>query len=191
MKTNSLHMLLKSKAITQTELAKAIGVSTRAIQDWLTGYHRPSEKHLKKMSEILNVPIESLVDLPNGFSVKLRRLINGTGMTREEFAEKINTSNASVYNWLNGAMPTPRKLKQIADFFNISVSFLTGEQDNDARRFSCFFPAEFRTAITPEVITALNKFGILHRNQNAVEASKHLALLRMELSTQEIKYEKD
>ena len=172
MKTNSLYMLLKSKAITQTELAKAIGVSTRAIQDWLTGYHRPSEKHLKKMSEILNVPIESLVDLPNGFSAKLRRLINGTGMTREEFAEKINTSNASVYNWLNGAMPTPRKLKQIADFFNISVSSLTDEQCNSGSGCS-----DLQSLITPALISGLAQYGQSNSNQNAIEAAKYLALL--------------
>ena len=185
-------MLLKSKAITQTELASAIGVSTRAIQDWLTGSCRPSAKHIRKMSEILEVPIESLTDLSTDFSERLRDLINGSGMTREEFAAKIQTSNASVYNWLNGAIPTPRKLKQIADFFNVSISSLTNAKRINANRLlDLIFPTAFQELVKPELIIGLNRYGILHDNKNAIEASKYLALLSAEFSTQKEKYEKD
>ena len=193
-----LRIIISRKNLTQSEFAEIVGVSHRALTEWLSGV-KPHPRNIVKIAKSFGVSIKSLLDdsLPVEFSDntvcarKLKHLIATHGMTQMEVAKQFGVSHPAVNNWLNGALPRPSKMKQIADFFNVSVSFLTGEQDNDDRRFSCFFPAEFRTAITPEVITALNKFGILHRNQNAVEASKHLALLRMELSTQEIKYEKD
>lgn len=46
---------LHRAGITQVTAAQALGVSPVAINNWLSGKYAPSEKHLDKLSELLNV----------------------------------------------------------------------------------------------------------------------------------------
>lgn len=49
--------LLKSRNITQLELADKIGKSKTAISQMINGAYSPSPDTLEKISEVLNVPI--------------------------------------------------------------------------------------------------------------------------------------
>lgn len=45
----------------QDELAEKIGVTPGAISQWEAGKTSPTAKNLKKLSEVLNVPMEKLM----------------------------------------------------------------------------------------------------------------------------------
>lgn len=42
-------------------LAKQIGVSRQTIHNWVTGQYGPELKHARKISKILNIPLDSIV----------------------------------------------------------------------------------------------------------------------------------
>lgn len=53
--------LLKSKKITQTELAERLGVSQRLVSYWCTKGREPSATMMSKIAQILGVPIDQIV----------------------------------------------------------------------------------------------------------------------------------
>ncbi len=57
-----LKELFKSKGIKQKWLAQKMGVSEVAVSNWATEPRVPSQKHFEKLSELLNVPLQDLVN---------------------------------------------------------------------------------------------------------------------------------
>lgn len=53
-----LKLLLESRGIKQKWLAEKIGVSEVTVSSWSSGKSSPSIKNQKKLSKILDVPIE-------------------------------------------------------------------------------------------------------------------------------------
>ena len=56
-----LKEIIKSKGMKQTFIAKKIGVSVVTVSNWVQEKSTPSEKHLKKLCELLNVSVKDLV----------------------------------------------------------------------------------------------------------------------------------
>ena len=55
----------------QVEIAKALGISSTVYSSWETGNHLPRGNNYTRLAQILNVPIELLVEGPkNGESVE-------------------------------------------------------------------------------------------------------------------------
>lgn len=54
--------LLKVHGVKQVELARELGVSTQLTTNWIKGYSKPSLVAIKKISTILNVDIESVIE---------------------------------------------------------------------------------------------------------------------------------
>jgi transcriptional regulator with XRE-family HTH domain len=52
------------KGIQQKELANAVGVSPVAVCKWETGKSTPNVKRLKKIAEVLDTTVESLIESP-------------------------------------------------------------------------------------------------------------------------------
>ena len=52
-------------------------------------------------------------------------------LTQAELAEKLNYSDKAVSKWERGeAVPELTVLKQIADFFNVTIDYLVGRSDD-------------------------------------------------------------
>lgn len=93
------------------------------------------------------------------FAERLRQLMDKNGTTNYELAKNIDTHQTSVANWLSGSMPQARKLKAIADYFNVSVEYLKGEAEE---------PEEIKKDPTPKTgneVSDLDAFtlNILHK----------------------------
>lgn len=56
-----LKEFIRAKGMKQTFIAQKIGVSVVTVSNWAQGKSTPSEKHLKRLSELLQVPIKDLV----------------------------------------------------------------------------------------------------------------------------------
>jgi len=56
-----LKELLKVKGIKQKWLAQKLGVSEVTMSNWVKEKSFPNKKHLEKLSEILDVPINELM----------------------------------------------------------------------------------------------------------------------------------
>jgi transcriptional regulator with XRE-family HTH domain len=57
-----LKELLKTKGIKQKWLASRLGVSEVTVSNWVKEKSVPSQKHLEKLSEILNIPVKELIN---------------------------------------------------------------------------------------------------------------------------------
>lgn len=57
-----------NEGLTQEDLAKLINSDRSIISRWLTGERNPSAKNLKKISEVLNLPVSFFQD--KSFSIK-------------------------------------------------------------------------------------------------------------------------
>lgn len=52
--------------MTQTDVAHAIGVTPMAVSMWESGRTFPKASRLKKIAEVLNVPVAYLLEEPEG-----------------------------------------------------------------------------------------------------------------------------
>jgi len=57
-----LKELLKSKGLKQNWLASKIGVSEVTVSNWCAGKSVPKKAHLQKISELLDVPLKTIVN---------------------------------------------------------------------------------------------------------------------------------
>ena len=57
-----LKELLKSKGLKQKWLASKMGVSEVTVSSWCGGKSVPKKAHLQKLSELLEVPIKTIVN---------------------------------------------------------------------------------------------------------------------------------
>lgn len=64
------------------------------------------------------------------FSQRLEELMNRNGITKFRLSKQLNVSPSTISNWLNGeSSPNIDRIRQIAEFFNVSTDFLlTGEE---------------------------------------------------------------
>jgi transcriptional regulator with XRE-family HTH domain len=58
-----LKELLKSKGIKQKWLAQKMGVSEVTVSTWCAAKSVPNKEHLQKLSELLDIPVKTLVNI--------------------------------------------------------------------------------------------------------------------------------
>ena len=64
------------------------------------------------------------------FSERLRELRKSRGWSQDVLADKLGTTRSCVGNYEQGTRkPDMEALEQIADLFNVDMSYLTGKQD--------------------------------------------------------------
>jgi len=61
LKSMLLKELLRAKGLKQKWLADKIGVSEVTLSSWCSGKSIPKKAHLNKISEILDVPVKTLI----------------------------------------------------------------------------------------------------------------------------------
>ena len=63
MKLSQLKLKRLIAGYSQTELAEVLGVTPGSVSQWETGRTYPSVKRLKKLSEVLDIPVEEIIEL--------------------------------------------------------------------------------------------------------------------------------
>ena len=67
------------------------------------------------------------------FSTRLKELRHRWKLSQEELAEKLNIPRTTIAGYESGARSLPReqRLKQIANFFDVSLDYLIGNSENE------------------------------------------------------------
>lgn len=68
-----------------------------------------------------------------GFSDRLKQLREEKGISQEHLADKLNINRTSIVHYESGnsdRTPRPKRLYEIADFFNVSVDYLLDRSDD-------------------------------------------------------------
>lgn len=64
------------------------------------------------------------------FSKKLRKIMEESGHTPEEFAKRTKVSRSTLYNFLNGRLPTLKYILNLVEFdSNIDLNWLLKEKN--------------------------------------------------------------
>ena len=82
--SSSLRLFREKSKLTQSELAKCIGVQTQTIWRWEHGEREPSLDVVKRLSEILGCTESELLNGPNGDKVELVLSWNWEDMKKGE-----------------------------------------------------------------------------------------------------------
>ncbi len=70
---------IKKAGFTQEEFAKEIGTVRALVSQWITGVRNPSAKNLKKISEVLKLPVDYFFQESAGTAItKETTIIKGT-----------------------------------------------------------------------------------------------------------------
>jgi len=66
----------------------------------------------------------------NSFFERYSALCKAAGETANSAARHIGASSGSVTAWKNGTMPRYSTLQKLADYFQVSVGYLSGSEDS-------------------------------------------------------------
>lgn len=77
----TLAALRKKKGLTQEELAAQLGVSTSAVGNWEAGLRRPRYETLRRLAEVLGVPLDDL-SFPTRFEKINKRRVKSRAKQR-------------------------------------------------------------------------------------------------------------
>ena len=139
--------LRKEKNLSAKNLADLLGFSTNVIYEWEHDRCEPSIDCLKKLSRVFDVstdyligasaetgtsscPNEPLANEINPLS-NLLLLRKERNLTQLDIAKAINTTQSNIGRWEKGINePASSYLIALADFFNCSIDYLVGREDD-------------------------------------------------------------
>lgn len=68
----------------------------------------------------------------NTFATRIKQLRIDNNLTQRDIADKIGITPTGISYWESGnAIPNFETLKKLADFFNVSIDYLTGNENNN------------------------------------------------------------
>ena len=138
--TNLKEILLK-RGIKQSTLAKQIGVCPNRVSDYTRGKNMPSLYNLIKITEILQVSLDYLLEgcvdylfqgkqynpLNNYLGKNIKICLMVKGMTAKELSKRMNVTENIISKYINGRrIPDMPVIERIADIFDASVDELLG-----------------------------------------------------------------
>ena len=129
--------------MTQAELAKKLGVSSRALGNYERGDRRVSKEMLAKLANIFGVSVEQILCRDDDIVIgnRLRELRKGLGLTlneaaqamTERFPDETKIVGNALGKYENGfRKPSDRTLRMLASFYGVSVEYLQGESASDS-----------------------------------------------------------
>ena len=140
----NLKRILYNQKLTQRDLAALTGISIPSINRYYLGNGAIPQNNLVKIAKALHVAPDELdpsyqptndflsqlaekTDDPNlkFRTTYLKRLIQNSGLSVQEIADKLGLKPITVYKWLSGVnAPSKENTAKLADLFNVSASSL-------------------------------------------------------------------
>lgn len=94
-----LKTAIKNAGMTQEDFAKKLKTSRALVSQWIIGVRNPSPKNLKRISEVLNIPINNFLNdkfvSKNEMSSKIE-ILEEKNSVLEKKVKKLEQDNASL-----------------------------------------------------------------------------------------------
>ena len=115
---------------TPYRIHKETGISTSTLSDWKNGKSEPKRYKIQKICDFFNVPISYFYDDIDSDSVSsyeiFAELLKKKGIKTSDVAAATGISNMTFSDWKKGkSTPKVDKLQKIADFFGVTLEYLT------------------------------------------------------------------
>ncbi|MGL5711502.1 MAG: helix-turn-helix domain-containing protein [Paraclostridium sp.] len=105
------------------------------------------------------------------FCDRLKELREEKGLTQRDFATALNISRGTIAGYESqGKEPNFDRLKEFAEFFNVSIDYLVGFSDVREKVLdtSCTHRRDFDENLSEEDIIAIEKFEDYLKNKNKI-----------------------
>lgn len=139
---NRIKELRKSHGLSQNELAEKIGISNQAISHYETEKRHPKIETWQKFANFFNVSVPYLQGFNEHKPNRLKELRNKKGMSQSQFVQTFNKyiinknlkpiTIPTYSRWENSLnSPTEKVWQKLANYFEVSVSYIKGEIDTE------------------------------------------------------------
>ena len=173
--------LRKEKNMSAKNLAALLGFSNNVIYEWEHGRCEPNIDSLKKLSKIFDVSIDYLLGASSEIGTSsfvdetlaneiyplnnLLLLRKERNLTQLEVAKAIKTTQSNSGRWEKGVNePAYTYLIALADFFNCSLDYLVGREDDLGNiTTSTLAPAETLSADEKTMLNSFRNLGPFER----------------------------
>lgn len=126
-----------------SKVAEEIGLSRASANGWRNGAI-PSEVNLQKIADYFGVTVEYLkgeeqdetffsLSKYNAFYQRLHKICKNKGITVTKMVKDLGLSSANMSNWKNGRLPKTEIAFKIANYLDISVYELMGEEEQETK----------------------------------------------------------
>ena len=127
---NRIKELRKSHGLSQNELAEKIGISNQAISHYETEKRHPKIETWQKFADFFDVSVPYLQGFDEHRPSRLKELRQKKHLTLEELGNAVGMLNSTLSQYENGKRnPNNEVWQQLADYFEVSVSYIKGEID--------------------------------------------------------------
>ncbi len=137
----TIHALCVSKGVTDSRMCTDIGISRGIMSDLKTGRKSGvSAKTLNKIADYFGVSMSYLLGTERAFTSDgksadlvevIRHLCRQSGLSLTKLEAVLGFGNGTIGRWKT-ASPTYGKLTAVADYFGVSVEYLTAEKEKAA-----------------------------------------------------------
>ncbi|KUK10668.1 MAG: Transcriptional regulator, XRE family [Clostridia bacterium 41_269] len=126
-----LRLIRNKKGLTLTELAQKLEISSSYLSEIERGNVKPSIKTLKKISEVLDIPLGKILNEPTGLGKKLKKLREEQGITQAELAKGAGVSAGLIGQIEQGRVqPSLQTIEKIAKELGVSPCYFIINDDD-------------------------------------------------------------
>lgn len=160
--SQKLKELRLNKGITQTEFAETFNIANGTVGNWETGKREPDYEMLSRIADFYGVTVDYLLgrdpkERPAKFKEKFIQLCNEKQESPSFVCKQVGISPAAFTQWTDSSVPRKATLMRIADYFGVSIKYLTGETDQKEK------PAENDRLEENTVLLAMRDGGVKKR----------------------------
>jgi len=196
-KTLKLHR--ESRHMTQTELAKRLGVSQRNVSYYESGDRIPPADVLKKISYLFNITIDELVGVKKVNSSSsncddffyeeglanwnIRQKATSLNMTYEEVIEKSGIAKERFdLLWFGNVQPVAEELLRISQVLDVSIDYLLDNSKREKMNADEELILLYYKKYPEEIMNLLESFCSLDKKERTIILGKSLELERENIS---------
>lgn len=122
--------LLSAQNVTPYRIHKETGISTATLSDWKNGKSEPKRDKIQKICDFFNVPISYFyeeIDSASDSSYDIfLQLLKKSGNKASDVSNATGIPASTFSDWKKGkSTPKTEKLQKIADFFGVTLEYLT------------------------------------------------------------------
>lgn len=131
-----LAQAMKDSHVSRRDLAEYLNVTKGAVDFWLDGANRPTQKRLKDICDLLDMTYEKYIKEFSQPSQKrsytsnsdfdgdkLRKKIADKGITRKQLGAALGVTHKAVGNWCANRRPSYKCLLGLSQYFNVPLEY--------------------------------------------------------------------
>ena len=178
---NRIKELRQSKGLSQSELAQKVGISNQAISHYETGKRHAKIETWQKLADYFDVSVPYLQGFDEHKPNRLKELRDKKKVSQGDLAKVTGLTRQAISNYENNERnPNDKVWQQLADYFEVSVSYIKGEIDTEY--LGKIIKTIYLVACNKRVVIKTKKESIITENDRLIAITSLLLLMFKQLN---------